>query len=233
MPFDFCKMQPYTVDYSDFKTALLSFEQFLGSRNNQVQHIENWIKTIQKLDDSIVSQLDSKEAKANMLRARVTDPELFCIPLSLGKNLFQIHFRVSPLKQLLLEYPGFIEIPATEFLGNLVRWTKEESLGNTPLSVPIIMVPYPIGNHKYLVIDGNHRLSVHLAVGSKIVPAHVLAGKMLIDNSLFACGFDKYLYGMFLEFQCAKECFDSGISDIDILSNSLLHSRDNLFHYAE
>lgn len=235
MPFDFYEMNAYTVNYEDLQTTLLSFGALLSSRTLQVQFMNDWIKQLNRLDAAIVRRMNSPRAKQDYLRNKLNEPEVYQVPVFLGSNTFQLLFRISPLLQMLSSTPDVkpTKLLASTFTADAtVHWDRLNTMGKTPPQIPIILVPFPIGTHRYLVIDGNHRLSVNISKHTDVISAYILAGRTLIDSHLLSCEFDRYLYAMILEFQSCKLLFDAGASDADILSQSMLRRKIGQFSFS-
>jgi len=234
MPYDFIKMVPYTVDYSNLEYELHSLKPFLKNLSWNKKYIDDWIARLKKSESLTLTQMSSKEERQHYLLARLEEPEVFQSTIYIGSNTFLLHFRISPLRQLLSEAPEVPteSIPISEFVNSTsILWNKETGLGCRPLSEPIIAIPYPVGDYRLLVVDGNHRLSMHIETNSSDISVCCVSGNTLINYSLFASPFDKYFYAMFIELRGAKMSADSGESDNDILNKSMLYNPDNKFNY--
>ena len=236
MPYDFYNMQSYSIDYADLLNNLLSLSPILKSPLTQKQYIEKWISTLSYYDESIIKTMNNPQEVQNYIIGKQSEPEVFQIPIYVGKNEILLHYRITPLLQLLDYHKvnNTMEIEIEEFLSDdLIKWTQESQLGKAPIDKPIIVAPFPIGHYKVVVVDGNHRLSQSIKSGRKSISAISLAAKTFIDSNLFSCSFDKLVYTMFIEFQCAKACYDKDMSDDSILQLSYLFTNDTKFHHVE
>ena len=237
MPYDFYKMKSYSIDYSSLLNTFLSFPTFMQSADLQKQYITKWLSVLSDYDKSIVEIMTNPNEVKKYILLKQTEPEVFQIPIYFEKNTLLLHFRITPLLQMLDYHKQAIEtteIDTNEFItDDKIKWTKESKPGKAPIDMPIILAPFPIGHYSSVVVDGNHRISQIIKTQRKCVSSITLAAKTFIDAELFACGFDKLLYTMLIEFQCAKACHDKGMSDNEIIQLSYLNTNDGTFHHVE
>lgn len=227
MPYNFCVMEPYVINYEDFLETALRFPQFLANPEWQAHYIKDWVDTLAQLDAIITKQMKDDNTVKQLVKDAQEEPEVFNQPVFIGKNTFNLQFRISAVLKILqksAKIEAAITLPIANFSNEDILWTITSSPGKTTLSEPVVLVEFPFGKYHWLVIDGNHRISTCIANGASTIMAYRLSGKSIINNKLFASGFDQYFYAMIWELAKAKNMLDNGYSDKEILSRSILFS---------
>lgn len=229
MPYNFCEMYPFEIDYKDLEATLLSFPaHFQTSQDKELfcRYIGNWIQVLQESDRTIVKQMATPGMVNKLFQMKLSEPETFQIPIQLGNNTIFLSFRVSPLRRTLSQQPTKPEnVLISQLLENeKTRWQQEPSLGLHPVTEPIIVVPFPVGNDNQLVIDGNHRLSMLIKQNAKTVPVYSVSSQTLIMNGFLSSIFELQLYTLIIELRSISVYINQGVSAKKIISSSLLYS---------
>lgn len=234
MPYNFCEMYPYEIDYKDLETTFRSFPvPFQTSQDKELyrSYIKKWIQVLQESDHTVVEQMAAPGMVNKLLQMKLSEPETFQIPIQLGKNTIFLSFRVSPILHALShQNPAPKNVPISQLLENeKTRWRQETSLGIHPVTDPIIVVPFPMGNDYQLVIDGNHRLSMLIKQNAKTVPVYYIMATPLVNKGYFSSGFERYFYALLVELNYIPEWVKRGASAKEVISRSLVNSPNDIF----
>lgn len=235
MPYNFCELEPYRVDYCDLLCTLEKLPQFLSSPDYQAHFIQDWIKELQKLDAIVCKQMVQPNSLLRLYGEIQSEPEIFGQAITIGNNSFYIQFRITALLNCIANNDrplNPVSVPKTDFDDGDILRSDRPDCEQVSLEYPIILVQFPFLQYHWLVIDGNHRLSKHIKHGSTNIPCYVLGGDVLINNLLFVAGFDQHLYALLCELNAAKHLHERGVSDKEILKKSIIYSEDRCFHFS-
>lgn len=199
MPINMIKKEVYKIDYNSLSNELNAMK-ILNNPSIQNLYINKWIQTLKELDILACKDYSNPNVKSLMLKEELEAPENFQLPIHYKSNNMYIHFRVSRLIQILEEFgignkdAQNIKIEDFTEKCSYINWTRTNNIVNIS-SQPIIMAPLTLGNYfRFVVIDGNHRITSYIERKEKIINSICVDANMLVENNLFCTGFDKYLY---------------------------------------
>ncbi len=153
-------------------------------------YIDNWRKAIWKTYISEKDKIHSFENEQN-----------YYTKIFIGKSEIRIHFDVKKALSISKKYlPKKIELALfsedpISFFDEYIKYTKCDDLGEYDYSKdnsPIILVPYLMGDIKYLTIDGNHRITAKNNNKHKYIDAVFLSYED--SKNLLYSDFEKALY---------------------------------------
>lgn len=199
MPIDFERKCEYRVDYAEMYKEV-NRQSFLDDKEMQKKYLEVWFKVLKDADKKITEQFRRPDIKAMFMKEMVEAPEIFQLPIFYSNATLYIHFRVTRYLQGLKkcninrDKAQKIEISYFTKENSNIDWTKTSDRVDIK-DEPILMVPFYAGKyHKFLVIDGNHRITDAVKKGKKEVEAYCIGEDFLVDNNFFSSEYDKLLY---------------------------------------
>ena len=199
MPVDFMSDKIYKVDYTAWKRELSKIPIF-GSGEIQKLYLDKWMEILKAQDGLVCRDYNNREMQMFMLKEKMEAPESFQIPINYETNNMFIHFRVSRIIQMVeqsgisLDTATKIDIKEFTDKNTRINWTPTTDRVKIKTQ-PIIIVPLTVGEfYRWLVIDGNHRITHAIAEREKSVKAFSLDPNALVEGNLFSTGFDKFLY---------------------------------------
>jgi len=201
MPFDFLNYRHYSINYSNLFNELNS-QKFLSDENIQIQYLEKWMEALEYHDDIIKNELKTQESILKLRLKLQSEPEIFQLPVNHKNMDVLLHFRASIANGIFPKSEGQF-IPLDEFVRkkSQFKWTPVETNVDaySNSKEPIIVVPFLNNQYKYLVIDGNHRLTYKTKNNIDDIHALGISEQTVIEFSLFSSTFDKFYYIMFNE----------------------------------
>lgn len=199
MPVDFRKQCIYTVDYNEMYNKITQ-ESFLDDKELQQQYLGLWVKKLKDADKCISEQFQKPEIKALCMKEIIEASEIFQLPVLYSGTIVYIHFSITSylqgLKQCNVKRSDAQKIEIGSFTEEHTNfnWTKT----NNKVKIkdePILIVPFYTGEyHKYLVIDGNHRITNAIQTGKKEIEAYCMSDDFLVGNNFFPSEYDKLIY---------------------------------------
>lgn len=200
MPFDFTTYKHYTINYVNFFNQLNS-KKILNDSSIQTEYLLYWIKILNDDDKFITNQLSTQESIFYMRLQLQSQREVFQTEINNAGNKILLHFRVSYANEVIARYKNKSQkIPVNEFVkrNSEFKWNPVSTNVDcySTCNDPIIIVPFFNLQHKYLVIDGNHRLTYKVKHSIDEIEAIIISEHTVIEFSLFSSGFDKHLYIM-------------------------------------
>lgn len=196
MPMNMITKKEYCIDYNELYNELMN-SPFLDDAKIKSAYLNLWIKQLKDYDKIEVEQFKDKSILVQIAKEDFEAPEKYMLELIYKSQRVNIFFRVSrvlqliePTKNNMIEY-----IPIEDFIksNSYIKWDKTDTFNIK--SDPIILVPITLGVYtKFVVIDGNHRLSVWINEKKQRIPCNILDGQALIDNNMFCSGFSKLMY---------------------------------------
>lgn len=239
MPFDFLKLQPYSINYEILFNELKS-APILSSQNLKEQYLDIWKEALIE-SDKIVEEAFNTPVKVRKLQNRVlnkNETEIFQDTFYFGASHVKVyfHYRVSAIVNCLMNINYNLQIeklPLEEFSkpNSSIQWSEvpiDQSLGFN--DSPIILAPFYNHPYRYVVIDGNHRLSHAKKLKKHSIDCIFLAEQTLIENNFFTTIFDKLIYIFYNELNhLANEKLIKQTPDDILLKKSFLN--DNNFHF--
>ncbi len=227
MPFDFIALQHYSISYTDLFNEINS-HKILDDSNIQTEYLLLWMNKLYDLDKFITGQLSTEKSIKEMQMKLGPQREIFQSEINFNCARILLHFRVSFANQIIAPYKSQSQhIPVEEFLkkDSEFKWTPVDTNISSYSSAtdPIIIVPFLNKQHKYLIIDGNHRLTYKTQNNTGNVEAIIISEQTVLDFSLFSSGFDKYYYIMNNEIdRMAYQTKHSGAKAYDLVQKSYL-----------
>ncbi|WP_310605525.1 hypothetical protein [Anaerosporobacter sp.] len=226
MPVNMMTDKIYKVDYDAWNKEISAMPIF-NNPDIQKMYIDKWMQELKEQDMLACNQYYDQKTRALILKEKAEAPENFQLPILYKSNNMYIHFRVSRIIQM-LEYSqvssdNALDIQIDEFkdLNRNINWTSTSDNVRVK-SNPIIMAPLTLGKYyKWIVVDGNHRITDAISKRVKIIKAFCLDVNLLVQSNMFCTGFDKLLY-IFQNESVALATFinKDGYSDEDALKLS-------------
>lgn len=199
MPVDYMSDKIYKIDYVAWKRELSQMPIF-NSRKIQKSYLDKWIKILKTQDDLACKDYKEPRSKMLMSKERMEASEIFQIPIIYKTNTVYIDFRVSCIIQMMEQSENLLDntraIDIKEFTDKNIRinWTPTIDIVEIK-KLPIIMVPLTVDKfYKWLVIDGNHRITHAIEKKEKSIKALLLPPDVLIERDFFSTEFDRFLY---------------------------------------
>lgn len=228
MPINMRTNKLYTINYDNWAKELYKITIF-KDKNIQKRYVDTWIQKFRELDENS-SNLLNLESINLILKEKDEDTEIFQLPIWYGSNCIYIHFPVSRIIKEIEDSEIYandlcdININELKDKRRNIHWTQTEDQVDIK-SQPILMAKMPIGEYyKWLVIDGNHRITDAISKGKKNIKAILINPYWMVENNLFCNIFDKYLYIFQNEFEALAMCINNdGYSDEKALELSYLY----------
>lgn len=206
MPFNFNKNKHYKIDYVSLFEELNS-QNILSDKEIQREFLMRWIEELKHADALVINQLLTREAIKEMNILRLSEPEIFGQPIHYKNTTVVINFRISAINRIISneDKEKFTEIIKCDEFANKkgdIHWTiVDENVDRYKgCKEPVLIIPFIDGVHRWLLIDGNHRVTYSIK-NNIDVRAISIAQQTLIENNLFASSFDKLFYIMNNELQ--------------------------------
>jgi hypothetical protein len=200
MPFDFDKMEHYSVDY-DHLFEEINKQKILDNKVVQSHYLNHWRNALEKKDGEITKKLSTPKGIMDLSLFMKNEPELFQIKVDYKKTKVLLNFKVSKAKKITSDAISHsLHIPLSNFIGkdSNIYWNPVSSdvdFCNT-VRDPILMVPYLSNQYNDLVIDGNHRLTYKTSKKIDDIRALIIAERTVIDHNLLFTDFDLMYYIM-------------------------------------
>jgi hypothetical protein len=226
MPYNFITNQIYNVDYDALFNELTK-TQILKSKELNDYYIKRWIAILKEHDQTLMKQFSSKEYKMQYMIHLLNEPELFQQPINFTTTHIYLHFRVSFMIKLVSDSHGFAErIPLSEFTENNTRfyWNPVDKINmDYPVNKqPIIMTTFLSGQYQFLVLDGNHRITMAQKKDHDSIQVLSIMEQSMIDHQLCASSFDQLYYIMHNELGYIHKAVNEGTGDEEVLMKSYL-----------
>lgn len=201
MPYDFLKYHPYKIDYSNFQKNLMS--AFLSPTTKlKIKYLSTWVDILENADSKVCVDFDeSFNSDINYFPSL----QFYQFKMSLfndSRNCASIHFNIDNLEEkLLLELSSsenvIVEISEFAESDSAIKWDSipnHENFAFKNNRLPILIVPFLLGQYNYLVVDGNHRLSYAINNKQNLIKAIFISLSQITEPGLFMSRFDYYFY---------------------------------------
>lgn len=197
MPINYITQKIYSINYASLKTELQQFNIF-HDKTYQSFYLERWMAKLEEADKKESDDFFRPQYQLKYQQELLEAPENFQTEIIYDSNIILLHFKVSRLLQYLktegVTSADAEDIDVSAFSENrFINWTETE-IGISKTD-PIIMVPFPCGkSYRYLVIDGNHRISDAVKKGEKTIKSYSLGAETIVDNHMCCSEFDRLFY---------------------------------------
>lgn len=199
MPVNFMNGKVYTIDYETLRTELMDISTFLKNKQLQEMYISQWIEVLKKADENTCNSFTAPGNQKLIIKENLEAPERFQTIVKYKSNDLLIHFRVSRMCQILKSSDSSNKMVESI---DVREFTEREEMNWTPTkdkvhikSEPIIIAPFTIDRtYKFLVVDGNHRITDAIKKGKATVDSYVLDANWIVQGNLLCSQFDKMLY---------------------------------------
>lgn len=197
MPINFFANEKYVIDYEGLYQELMEKIIFKDSRL-QSDYLKLWLSVLKKNDEIEVEQFEDREFRKLMLKEHSEAPEIYEMEIKYNVGTINIYFRISRLIEEIENVPAnmvqYIDLNEFTRDNSCVKWDKTKVVGNIK-TTPIILAPMTIGRYvKYIVIDGNHRLTAWIDNKRENIPCCIINEQSLIDNNFLCSSFSKLMY---------------------------------------
>ncbi|WP_432355333.1 hypothetical protein [Sporosarcina sp. A2] len=177
--------------------------EIFDDKNLQQYYINNWLNVLKEHDGILLNSFNTTQKinnfKINIL-ASETDNEVFQQQMIFGDSSVFIHFRISPIlftfKKITIPDKDIKAIPLNDLINSESQflWHDVGNDNNRPIKDPILIVPFLNGQYKYLVIDGNKRISSAMRQKADSINGIFLAEEYITEAKYFSSSFDKLFY---------------------------------------
>ena len=233
MPINYMTHEPYVVDYEGLYLELMD-NSFLKNARLQSDYFKCWLSELKKNDKIEVEQFKDKNFREMMLKENNEAPEKYMLEINYKVGTINIFFRISRLIQAMGDVPESVTqyIELNEFIrdNGCIKWDRIKTMGEIKES-PIILAPLTIDKYvRYVVIDGNHRLTSWIDSKRKKIPCYIMDGQALVDNNMFSSSFSKLMY-IFQNEVVALATYvkRDNINEITVLNKSYFKTRKMLY----
>lgn len=183
MPYNFITGQKYNFDFNAIYNSLMQNPIF----EKQKSYAQKWMKIFQQLDF-----YDTNIVNISDIISHIKMGEVYQYKFFLEDETFFLHFNIEERKHnVLLElqpYPSQ-QLPLSQFgtKRGYIQYTNEPQPSHdiNYKNSPIILCEFPIEDTRFIVIDGNHRITSLINKGEKTVEAvgcHPMNRKSFISN---------------------------------------------------
>lgn len=210
MPFNFQQRKHYSIDYVSLFNELNS-NKILNDEYIQCEYLKQWIKVLKDADRFIAEELKTKWGIKNLNLFLESEPEIFERTMTHKCGNIYIQFNASVANKITSDFEKHKKIQTIDLQdftkeNSKVDWTpvKEDVNSYYAATSPIIMVPFLSGKYRWIVIDGNHRLTYKMKNNISQVDAILISEQSVIEKSVFPSGFDKFYYIMHNELNRMK-----------------------------
>lgn len=232
MPCDFENRKLYSIDYNDvLESNLEQCYKVFDQKSAAYIYVSRWIKLLKGYDKLAESEFKSLTPQQWQDVLYKLD-EIFVQDVSFSKTKILVHFSVASIKALISNNEveniklNPIKMPIELFTksDSIIRWNpvhidKSMAFNSDPIVISIFIGP----NKPYLVIDGNHRISIAIKEKRNYIVAYIFGSGIYINKRLFASTFDLCYYALHNELTFLNEYKQNNrISDKDLMKMSYL-----------
>ncbi|WP_368487158.1 hypothetical protein [Spiroplasma sp. DGKH1] len=233
MPVNFEKYETYSINYKSLYN-FLKVQPILYYKQNTKKYLKKWIKVLKFLDYKTTKKF--KKDNSNFIKDANNNLkyETFLQTFTFNNNIkILINYRIDLIEDFLTKYNllnNWNEIDIDLFKTNesIISWTLVESLTQQPIQKkPIYLAKFNDGIKKWILIDGNFRISHIINSRQKTIKAYLLTENFMLRNNIFLSKFDKYLYAFINEMQTFQELWKiKHVPDKKLIKNSFLFKNE-------
>lgn len=233
MPINYLTNEHYVIDYEGLYHELME-RCFLKNVRLQSDYLKLWLSELKRNDEIEVEQFKDKDFRKRMLKENSEAPEKYMMEIKYKVGTINIFFRVSRLLEAMGDVPeNMVQyIDSNEFTkdNRCIKWDRAKVMGAVKTS-PIILAPMTIDEYvKFIVIDGNHRLTSWIDNKKENIPCCIMDGQALIDNNMFCSSFSKLMYIFQNEIVAlATYAMRDNINEVVLMNRSYFKTRKMLY----
>lgn len=233
MPINYFTNEQYVIDYKGFYHELME-QCFWKNPRLQSDYVKAWLSELKKCDEIEVEQFKNKDFLKLMQKENYEASEKYMLEINYKVGTINIFFRVSRINEVMGDVPeeAVRYIDSKEFLrtDEWIKWDMIRTIRKIKTS-PIILAPLTLGEYvKFVVIDGNHRLTAWLDSKKENIPCYILNGQALVDNNMFCSSFSKLMYVFQNEIVAlGTYAMSDNINEIVLMNRSYLKTRKMLY----
>ena len=197
MPLHFSTFETYSIDYNKLYEELMK-RNFLNNFDLQNEYVKLWLSRLKRQDEIETAQIKDSVFRSLLLKEHNEAPEKYMLEINFNTEKINVFFRVSRLLQAMgsVSKDMIVYVDADDFIMNnsYIKWCETPLLKEV-IETPILLAPLTIDEYvKYVVIDGNHRVSAWIKNKQEKIPCCFLDGQALVDNDMFCSIFNKLMY---------------------------------------
>lgn len=197
MPFDYPNIQRYEVDFDDLQLHVQN--NFRIDFDYYNEWLDGWIRVLKNAEIDTQIQIDS------LLENGIYKFEVFQQEVHFGNVTFKLNFIIDGVDEFVKKAkPETLKFKAEDF-SKKIKWTREVEPTFKPLSNPIYLVWFPMYNHEYLVIDGNHRVTEQLGKAGNEINGILIDPTTIINKGILLFSVEKAMYTFIVESNFMKE----------------------------
>lgn len=180
MPFNFTTSNEYRFDFNVLYKTMMENSIF----KQYEFYVRRWVHIFENIE--LLDRTDSDH-----FLNRKNFGEFFQYGFSIEDQVFYLHFNIETIKHSVLAEPQpypLQALPLSVFgtTRGFVQYTNEPyQMKNIPTNTPIILCEFPIEDTRFIVIDGNHRVTSLIKKGEKnvdVVGCHPMNRKSFMSN---------------------------------------------------
>jgi len=193
----------YSALYDEFNTL-----KIFPTPSIQTAYLSQWFSHLKKLDEILLNQFKTPSDQLRLMALLSNESQIFQQSIHLSQADIFIHYRISHLLELLEQDSTkmdqhTIEFPLSAFTekDSTIIWTpvKKNLSPAKNNQKPIIMTTFCSKQQRWLVLDGNHRITYATQSNQDTIRVLQIHPRMLTDSKLFMSGFDEALYALINE----------------------------------
>lgn len=217
MAFHYVEAKKYDLDIEEIHKHLSNHPWPNFTYYNQ--WIEGWINVFKFAEKDTDIQVN------NLIETGFPDFQVFTKEVHVGNANFFFNFIVQGANDYVKKSKVKpIKVKAKRFSED-IDWTEEPSGSTHNLHDPIYITALPLSHYKYVVIDGNHRLTECLAKGEKEINCIDIPPMDILNRSILLFSIDKALYAFFIEAEVFKRhVIQNKFSHKEIFEASNIHN---------
>lgn len=221
LPLDFSNNTTYSIDYQSLLTDISrSFPPIFSNSLMQEEYFLNWIEILQKCDKYIC---DNNDFYRNMCAVQ---NEIFEQEITFSKSTLKIYFSIeNAIKFTQVNKMEPQTILCHQLLeDNWLQWTPVNSFDSVQKpNIPIIACYFPLERKRFLLIDGNKRLSYAICRNLSSIKMFMLTSNNVLDGKILLSPFERCYYSMIMDL----------LNLLTIKQNSTISLEYNLFSFSK
>lgn len=189
---------PYNLSTStNYKLDLVAIRTFIEKNSKIKFHfykkwLNNWMFVLENAEKETQKQIENLPKVSNQI-TQVFNQDIFFGSYKLSLN-FIVDAAISYVahNNILLK-----KEPIINFKNSNIKWSADSGTNYT--NGPIIIAYFPMSVHRFLVIDGNHRVFESIKGNKSCIDTVLLKPEELMNSSTLPFSIDKAVYGFMVE----------------------------------
>ena len=210
MPYNFLTGNYEFLDYkklvSDINNSLPSPQspEYLTQIGFTSFFIE-WCKFLGAVDTKTLNFFKDKDNVQKVNEQLQTEPEFYQYSIPIGNQNLRWSLQIEPIISDLHEFKKtqIVNIPYQDFLRTDSKYlweaTSDVNIKTSNHNQPLILIKLPVLPEKYLVVDGNHRLTKFSKSSGKTKAVILPAALVACNSYYFPSQFDQWVFTYFID----------------------------------